>query len=98
MIERYRAAGLPTLLNDGQWVSYEQHEKRMKEMLSALKMVIQRITIKDTGSEPIFDAYDCSVIDEAFYSYCDEIPEMYPVEKTEQAWEKRLQDDTLSDR
>ena len=76
MIERYSGAGRFTANNDGQWVSYEQHEKRMRTLLGALRMVISRASKDYAG---FFSQQECDELDSAFYEYSDEIRGMtYP--------------------
>lgn len=69
MIERYSGAGRFTANNDGQWVSYGQHEERMRELLSAVKILFTARG-RDLTSDEV------EQIENAFYSYCDEIPGM----------------------
>ena len=69
MIERYSGSARFELNNTGQWVSYGQHEQRMRELLSAVKILI-------TARGRDFTSDEVEQMENAFYSYVDEIPGM----------------------
>jgi hypothetical protein len=68
MIERYSGAGRFTVNNDGQWVSYEKHLSRMKQLMEAIQMVRKR-----DESGDFFNQTERDTLDNAFYAYCDEV-------------------------
>ena len=80
MIERYTGAARFTLNNDGQWVSYEAHERRMRDLLGAVKVVVGHWKGDEITTAVLLTIDEREKIENAFYNYCAEIPGMTPEE------------------